>query len=168
MTDLKPVPATLVARKFFEESKLKERRSPVTMLHLIKWTFLAHGWGYPVLGRRLIHDPVEAWQYGPVFPELYSLLKPFGKEPVEFVPHCFEEQKHIKGMGNTKIRFVLEEKEKELIGDIYDAYHHLSGGALINLTHREGSPWDQYKSKVNDRRNREIRQKIIQRYYENM
>lgn len=165
MTDLKPVPAALVARQFWKKSRSEE--FPATMLHLIKWTFLAHGWGYPVLGRKFVHDPVEAWQYGPVFPELYSLLKPFGKEPVEFVPHCFEEQKQIKGIGNTKIRFNLEEKEEELISDIYNAYHHLSGGALINLTHRKGSPWDQFKFKVNNV-NRKIKQKTIKKYYESL
>ena len=76
------VTSTLVARRFVKISE----DPGLTPLQLQKLAFLAHGWSYPVLGRPFICEVVEAWKYGPVYPELYDVLKRFKAEEVEYVP----------------------------------------------------------------------------------
>ena len=67
------VTSTLVARTFVDAAREAGKR--FTPLQLQKLVFLAHGWAFPLLGRQLVDERVEAWLYGPVFPELYLALK---------------------------------------------------------------------------------------------
>lgn len=153
-----PVPATLVAREFWKLSK--DRTAPATMLHLIKWSYIAHGWSYPCFGRPLISDPVERWTYGPVYRELYGLLKRFGRKRVDEVPRG-EIEIYYKQTNNKELE--IDEDQKELVKEIYDAYGKLSGGHLIKLTHKKGGPWDKTRFW-----NREISQNVIREYYDNL
>ena len=41
----------------------------LTPMQLLKLVFIAHGWCLGLLGRHLIKDSIEAWQYGPVIPK---------------------------------------------------------------------------------------------------
>ena len=156
------LPASRVAREFLELSQEHEqRREPwATMLHLIKWTFLAHGWGYAAFDRPLVSDPVEAWQYGPVFPELYRSLKSFKKGPVSQVPLGAAEQ-----LSYSEEDLKLLDDEKKLIVVIYNAHKDLSGSQLITLTHKKGTPWHKNRHRVSMYWDREISQEDIRDYY---
>lgn len=150
---MRPVPSTLVAREFHGLSKAEGvRRTP---LELIKLTYLAHGWSFAILKGPLVDEPVEAWQYGPVFPKLYHALKAYGQSPVEIVPKCYREQ--------TEQGICLESEERDLVKDVYETYKHLNGPQLIDLTHKKGSPW----SKTWKFLNREIKPEVISEYYIN-
>lgn len=161
MTEDRTVPATLVARGFLDLANEREAegqglREPKP-LHLIKWSYLAHGWAYPEIGRPLIGEPVEAWQFGPVYPELYHLIKRKDGERVDFVPRGAVEQLHHEEHGEY---IQLNDTEKKLIEDVYDSYGELTGGQLIQLTHEKGGPWD--KTKASDP---EINQSLIREHY---
>lgn len=127
------VPSTLVARRFHDLAEAQERI--VTPLQLIKLTFLAHGWGYVHLKKRFISENVEAWPYGPVFPELYHNLKFYGGNPVERVPRSVRER-FMEGCATN-----LEELENKLVRSVYETYKDYDGSQLIALTHKTGSPW---------------------------
>ncbi len=43
----------------------------IGLLQLIKWVYLAHGWGLVLLDRSLLDEAPEAWTYGPMYPTLY-------------------------------------------------------------------------------------------------
>ena len=158
------VPATLVARRFLglAEDRRKEGkdvRDP-TPLHLIKWSYIANGWAYPELGRRLIADPVEAWQYGPVYPELYHLIKKADGQAVDFVPLGSEEQSYSKLYDKA---LDLDRREIKLIKDVYDVYGQFSGGRLISITHEKGGPWD-----LTEPWEPEINQNIIREHFKEL
>ena len=72
-------------------------------------------------------QPVYAWQYGPVIPDVYHGIKRHGRNPVRSTLACLDDG--------------FDELELDLIGQLYDAYSEFSGIQLSQMTHAEGSPW---------------------------
>lgn len=130
-----------------------ESRDDLTPMQLLKLVFIAHGWSMGLLGRHLIRDKIEAWQYGPVIPVLYEDLRAFGSEPV-------------RGPIRGSTRDVLDDTERDLIAQVYEKYGHLSGPALSRLTHEPNSPWARtYRDGVSGRY---ISNDLIEDYYQNL
>ena len=63
-----------VANKFIELSKEQIGRG-LYLLPLIKLSYIAHGITLALTGRPLCNEPVEVWQYGPVFPSIFHTFK---------------------------------------------------------------------------------------------
>lgn len=72
----------------------------------------------------LFTDEIQAWQYGPVVPNVYHKLKKYG---LETVPELKEKNE-------------LSENELKTVNMVLDYYGGMSGTRLINKTHQE-SPW---------------------------
>lgn len=117
--------AVKVANYFL--NKAKEDKKDITPLQLMKLVYLAHGWMLGVHGRHLIKEPIEAWQYGPVIPELYQKTKKFGALPVTYP------------IAETDLNF--DDDEKHFLDKVYRTYANWTGMKLSALTHMQGSPW---------------------------
>ncbi|MDB4309159.1 DUF4065 domain-containing protein [Porticoccaceae bacterium] len=100
----------------------------LTPMQLIKLVYLAHGWMLATASRPLLRDSVEAWQYGPVLPDLYEKIKSCRSHPV------------IGPLSDDSDQ--LDELATIVIGEVYKLYGHLDGISLSALTHQEGTPWD--------------------------
>lgn len=99
----------------------------LTPLQLLKLAYISHGWSFPINDSALLGDRIEAWQYGPVVPNLYHAIKHFRSSPVRNpIPD---------GDGG------LTDAEKRLVDAVYSTYGHYSGGQLSAMTHRPGTPW---------------------------
>lgn len=79
-------------------------------------------------GTPLVREPFEAWDYGPVVPDLYHRVKPFGSGPVGNVFHWVDEVEQ-----NTADYRALEQAE--------EGTRRLSPGQLVAITHRSGGAW---------------------------
>lgn len=119
--------SSIKVANFFLEKAQKEKKD-LTPLQLMKLVYLAHGWMLGAYGRHLIREPIEAWQYGPVIPELYQKIKKFRSSPV-FFP-----------IEETDSHF--DKEEINLLDQIYKEYADWSGIQLSALTHIQDSPWD--------------------------
>lgn len=96
-------------------------------LQILKLVYISHGWSFPINGGPLIGDRIEAWQYGPVVPDLYHLIKGFRASPVTNpIPD-----------GDAP----LTSREMLLIDAVFGTYGRYSGGQLSAMTHRPGTPW---------------------------
>lgn len=115
----------VVANRFLELAQ--ERNDTLTPMQVLKLVFIAHGWTLGLLGRPLIRDEVEAWQYGPVIPALYRAVSRFRSQPVEG-PLPAPNQ-------------ALPIDERGIVDQVYDIYGQRSGPALSRLTHLPNSPW---------------------------
>ena len=106
---------------------------PVTMMQLIKLVYIADGWSLALLGQPLAKHNPQAWQYGPVYPVLYTALRKFGSQPVT-------SPVLLKG---TEVPFSEEfsEDEEKILRQVVDSYGKLSAFKLSDLTHRPGTPW---------------------------
>ncbi|MBN9555723.1 MAG: DUF4065 domain-containing protein [Alphaproteobacteria bacterium] len=103
----------------------------LTPMQLLKLAYIAHGWSLGLYGNPLISNDVQAWQYGPVIPDLYNAVKNFRGRPVQFP---------IEGAPHGD---VLTPAEANLIRQVVQLYGDKSGPALSRLTHAPGTPWAQ-------------------------
>jgi uncharacterized phage-associated protein len=117
-------------------------------MKLLKLSYLCQGWMLGLYGEPLIWNDVEAWRYGPVFPEIYRLVA--GKNRVRTIPFASQDR--------------FSEKEKHLMDQVFAKYGKYSGLALSSITHEPGSPWDvTYHTRG---QNSVIPKRLIQEYYE--
>jgi len=118
--------SAVIANRFL--TLAEEQSDTLTPMQLLKLVYIAHGWMLGLYGTPLIRDEVQAWEYGPVIPKLYSRTRKFKSSPVQ-------------GALDQRSRAALTPREQDLIEQIYDKYGHLSGPALSRITHAPGTPW---------------------------
>lgn len=96
-------------------------------LKLQKLLYLAH---MVHLGRTespLIDGHFEAWDYGPVQPDVYRLVRAFGREPISDVFHQFPD--------------VPEGTEGDTLDEILRTFGHAKPGQLVAMTHQNHGAW---------------------------
>lgn len=111
----------------------KEKEKQLTPMQLMKLTYIANGWSLAVRDKSLFNNPIEAWKYGPVMPDLYHATKAFGRTAIPL--------DRIKG-GIEDVSPEYSE-EVEFLKKVYDLYEDKSGITLSSLTHMHGTPWHQ-------------------------
>ena len=105
---------------------------PFTPLQVIKLTYYCHAWMMAMHDKKLIEQPIEAWQYGPVIGDVYRGLRDWGGELIE----------EHSPIDTDDAKFDPDSDEKDTIDRIYDHYGRFDGIRLSALTHQKGSPWD--------------------------
>lgn len=118
----------------------------LTPLHILKMTYMSHGYTWAIAEHPLISNKVEAWKYGPVYPTIYEALSDYGSHAVESLHYCGTKLS-LKDKIHERIKYlgdVFTEKEKEVIDSVVEAYKNWTGGELIALMHRKGTPWHQH------------------------
>ena len=106
----------------------------MTMMQVLKLTYIAHGWSLAVLNAPLISDPVQAWRHGPVIPSLYRALKKYGSRNITDFIRDPDSGSEIYGD--------FSEGQLTVIETIYDVYGDLHAFQLSDLTHQKGTPWE--------------------------
>lgn len=133
-----------------------EKGIAISMMKLIKLVFFAHGWSLGIYGKPLSRDAAEAWQYGPVFRNLYQSLPYSGATKIT-AP--------IKGIfDDSAISSNFSKEEKELIEKVVDGYGPLGAFTLSDMTHEDGSPWD--VTRRSKGLHQEIDNDLIRNYFE--
>ncbi|MCY4491562.1 MAG: DUF4065 domain-containing protein [Thaumarchaeota archaeon] len=115
----------------------------LTPLHILKMTYMSHGYVWGISKHRLISDNVEAWKYGPVYPTVYEAFNTYGNNPVKSLHFCgtILSKKNMVEKRIINLESVFDEKEKEVIYNVIKAYSDWTGGELIALMHQKGTPW---------------------------
>lgn len=150
----RPMPhlAAEIANTFLNFPGAKGR---LTQMQLQKLCYLAHGWNLAINQGPLISDRVEAWDYGPVFPDLYDHTKFFGKNPLKrlITPDDDDAVRFFfNGENDTPYSADLSTDEAAVIERVWKRYGQLSAYQLSNLTHQPGTPWFQiYRQSQNDK-----------------
>lgn len=128
----------------------KKAGEQLTPLQLMKLVYIANGMKLGLTGKPLFKDRIEAWQYGPVMPDLYHVTKRYGRDPIP-----------LNMIEETKPK--IEPEDARIIETVYEKYGHLSGYALSQLTHQSGTPWDLvFQDGI---KNNEISEKSIKDHY---
>ncbi|MBZ0099971.1 MAG: DUF4065 domain-containing protein [Taibaiella sp.] len=132
----------------------KEKGKSLTPMQLVKLTYIAHGWSLALRKKDLFRNRIEAWQYGPVIPDLYHATKTYGRSPIP-----------LGIVGNIQDAQVSPD-DLSFLRSVFDAYGHLDGISLSYITHRAGTPWTQvYRPGV---MHIEIPDQLIERHYEQL
>jgi len=79
-------------------------------------------------GARLVDEEFQAWDYGPVLPDVYHKAKVFGADPVGNVFHSVEVPRADSG-------------EAEMLQRAYEAASDLSPSRLVAITHWPEGAW---------------------------
>ena len=122
--------AVAIANYFIERSDHKG----LTLMQILKLSYLAHGFTLALLDRPLANEFVQAWKFGPVFPTIYHEFKSAG----ERVKRLGTE---LNGDILVPVKGSFSEKEGRIMDMTFDSYGGLKGWQLSVLTHKEGTPW---------------------------
>lgn len=123
---LMPIHAKAVA-DFFLRLAVAEGKD-LSPMQVQKLVYFAHGWYLAIVGKPLIAESVEAWDYGPVIRSLYREFSKYGAAPIPAPDeNCDEEP-----MGSV---------QEEVIRIVWDKYKGFDALQLSALTHQLDSPW---------------------------
>ncbi len=98
----------------------------LTNLSLNKLCFYAQVESLRSTGTTLFDDPIEAWQYGPVCPNVYHAYKRYGRASI---PAPATETPD------------LSDSEAVVMDMLWKDYGWLSAYDLVRLSHRDGGAW---------------------------
>lgn len=148
-----------IANYFLDQARA--RGEGISPMKLQKLVYYAHGWYAGNTGEPLIDEAVEAWQYGPVIPSLYHEFKRFGSGVIACKAMDFE------GMELCEVPPPSDSKIQEFLNHIWNSYGRYTGIRLSELTHAEGSPWDQTWKESQGLRGVDIPLERITEYFKN-
>ncbi|MDR2871561.1 MAG: DUF4065 domain-containing protein [Xanthomonadaceae bacterium] len=129
----------------------KSQGKSLTPMQLVKLTYIAHGWSLANRKTGLFNNRIEAWQYGPVIPDLYHATKKYGRSKI---PQSI--------IGDPSDVFVSHDDHAFLTG-IFNKYKNYDGISLSFITHKAGTPWTQVYQP--DLFNIEIPDNLIRQHY---
>ena len=135
-----PFDARAVANYFLELAD--NEGQTLDPMKIQKLVYLAHGWSLALLGKPLITDKVEAWQYGPVIRSLYSAFADCGSGPITHPALVRADGSFMLGPARLDgIGSPWNADIKGLLDEVWRVYGSYTGIQLSNYTHQEDSPW---------------------------
>ena len=99
----------------------------MSIIRLLKFTYLTHGWTLAVADEPLVNEFVQAWDNGPVIPSIYYAFRPYGVYRLPKLPVA-------KNMP-------IDDEINHLMESVYGLYKHLNESQLSALTDIRGGPW---------------------------
>lgn len=121
-----------IANKILQLASSKELS--LTSMQLLKLVYLAHGWSMVLFDKPIVRGNPEAWQYGPVYPLIYSSVKKGGSTPVV---------DKIKNHQTGEVFFPndLSILQNKFLQTIINSYGNWKAFRLSSITHKVGTPW---------------------------
>ena len=145
----------------------------LTQMQLQKLTYLANGWNWAINGEPLVSDAVEAWDFGPVYRDLYEHTKYFGRDPLgrfispdDSLPARVFGLRGDRGHEPEPYSAELTDRERAVVEHVWKRYGGLSGARLSALTHQSGTPW--FKTYTERGKSAPIDQGLIKQHYDEL
>ena len=111
-------------------SKCIKEDCPISNLQLQKLLYYIQK-AFLDRGDRAFSDNIEAWQFGPVVPNVYDHYCGYGAMPISF----------------SSIKYDVAKEDKQLIDSIVESKRVLAPWDLVEETHKKGGAWDKtYKN----------------------
>lgn len=107
-------------------------------------------------------ERIEAWDYGPVVPDVYKEFKKYGSSSIPTISsYSVFNEETWKIEEHTVDSNLICEEDRILIDGVIDHFSNKTANDLVNLTHKQ-SPWrDVYKKWSNE----EITPESIKEYF---
>lgn len=113
--------------------------SSVSHLKLQKLLYIAHGVHLAALGTGLVKGGFQAWQFGPVSPDVYHAAKIYGAYEL---PGPIGHQRRLPE-GNPRVS-----DARQVIEMVVAHYRDTTAMQLVDLTHQLGTPWHKVVSEA--------------------
>lgn len=118
---------------FFIQVSNQSEDDQITNLKLNKLLYFAQGAYLARTGKHLFDERIEAWQFGPVVPEIYHRYKVCGRNAIPTVEE-------------TISRSLFQDDEFDVLLDVMREFGQYTGTTLVTLTHMPGTPWSEAMS----------------------
>lgn len=139
-----PVTAMQVA-EYFLALQDEDAGDLISHLKLQKLLYYAQGLYLAMTGAPLFPERIEAWQHGPVVPDIYQAFKGWGGNPIP--------------VEQGKARGIRDEAVVDFLNEVYDVFGQYSAWKLRNMTHQE-APYQEAEDSQG-----EISQASLRRYF---
>lgn len=120
-----PYDARQIANWFVTRAQRDGRN--LSIMSLLKLTYIAHGWHLETHDKPLFHNRIEAWQYGPVIPDVYR----------DFRSQGIDVSAPVKAPSPN-----FTNADESFLEQVWNIYGKLSPFRLSELAHVSGGPWD--------------------------
>lgn len=111
----------------------------ISNLSINKIVYFLHASFLVQFDRPLVTAKIEAWNYGPVFRELYREFKSFENQPINRRAHRISPETGQREL--CSYHFPVD--ENEFLERLTQKYVRFSAGTLVSMSHERGGPWDQ-------------------------
>ncbi len=142
-----PASSFAVANWFIHRSRAVNRDgSELTHTKLQKMVYFAHALHLARFDQVLVNEPVEAWQYGPVFSELFVALRDKNVHAGREYIKEFRQISYVEGYATYKTLMPIlrpPEKTQTILNTVYVSLSQRTANSLVLLTHKEDQPWYQ-------------------------
>ena len=135
----------------------------VDNLRLNKLAYISYGIAKASFNRELFHEPIQAWNLGPVIPSIYHEFKRFGYQDIKEYSFIYDP------ITQTKTNPEIDSDDSETIEVlelVKNYYGKMDINELIGRTHNEDTPWRQCY--VEGKYNIEIDPNKIKEYYDKL
>jgi len=136
----------------------------LTHMQLQKLVYIANGWSLALLGAPLTTNEPRAWDYGPVYPDLWHQLKRYGSAPIKSPLYSPFGSVGDEELQLTEYNAKLSPEEEQLVDEVWRSYGQMDGLELSQLTHQPGTPWFQVFSEQGNRSG-VIAHDLVQNHY---
>lgn len=120
-----------------------EEGIPLTIMQLLKLVYLSHGWWLSFSeGCPLTKSNPQAWQYGPVHPEVYRAFPKMGRHHIQ--------TRAVDPETGYTFSTNLSKDEDALIRQVVKAYGRHHAFTLSDMMHQPGTPWSETNSRYGD------------------
>lgn len=140
-------------------------RVPCTHLKLEKLTYMCYADYLCKTKEKLFEDKIYSYELGPVIESVYKHFKRSGSDTIEDDTETFDRTEYELPI-RSRILAAHKGFEKLLsIDETLEKYSHFTATQLVNLTHRQLSPWQ--KAGYGNIENQLIEDNIILNYHKN-
>ena len=117
-------------------------------LQLNKLLYITNGFVLQDRDEPAFHNPVEAWKYGPVIRTVWEAYNDWGNTPIGVLDMCRtplgNKTETIK--RRDELLKIIGRDVAGVVGGVLEEYGQCTGGELVDMTHRKGTPWsDAYR-----------------------
>ena len=114
-----------------------------------------------IQNRKCFDDEIQAWDYGPVVPNVYHVFKRFGASNIPQIRYYYDRSCGLLNMKKIEFRDdIICSKDREIIDRVIEECSVYSTSELVDITHSQ-SPW---KNAYRHKRNSVISDKSIKRF----
>jgi len=116
-----------------------------------------------LLDQKMTYDAIQAWEFGPVYVDLWEALKRYGIQPIK--QKLTESDKDPFSLSMTPVEGNFSANENRLIKKVFGSFGQFEAFQLSALTHRDGTPWHTVYEIQKNKWNGQIPDDLIKDYY---
>jgi uncharacterized phage-associated protein len=111
----------------------------VSNLSINKIVYFLHANYLVQFDKPLVSAKIEAWEFGPVFRELYREFKAFGEGPIQGRAYRIDPRTGERELCS----YEFSPDDSAFLTSICEDYLAMSLKKLLDMSHVKGGPWDQ-------------------------